>query len=107
MRSEGFSTTGPNLFSNTFANAFLTQQNLTNTSPCSQFFLRLQGCLISAPKFRRGWGGYFSGQKMGIPGRRGGPYINFLGGGGMDIFWNYTFSTVVLIANWGALLTNN
>ena len=30
--------------------AFLTRQNLTNTSPCSQFFLRLQGRLISAPK---------------------------------------------------------
>ena len=37
-----------------------------------------------------GGGGYFSGQKMEIPGRRGAS-VNSLRGGGMDIFWNYTF----------------
>ena len=36
-------------------------------------------------------GGYLSGQKIEIPGRRGGGGLwNSLCGGGMDIFWNYT-----------------
>ncbi len=33
-----------------------------------------------------GWGCYFSGQKMEIPGRREGLMWNSLCGGGMDIF---------------------
>ena len=43
--------------------------------------------VVEIPK---GWGGYFSGQKLEILGRRGGLRENSLRGGGMDIFWNYT-----------------
>ena len=44
--------------------------------------------VVEIPK---GWGGYFSSQKMEILGRRGDLTRNSLCGGGMDIFWNYTF----------------
>ena len=37
-----------------------------------------------------GGGGYFSSQKLEIPGRRRGLREIPLRGGGMDIFWNYT-----------------
>ena len=44
-----------------------------------------------------GWGGYFSSQKMEIPEWRWGEALtwNSLRGGGMDIFWNYTFCSVL------------
>ena len=41
-----------------------------------------------------GWGNHFSGPKMEIPRRRGGLTWNSLRGGGMDIFWNYTFCSL-------------
>ena len=42
--------------------------------------------VVEIPK---GWRGYFSGQKIEIPGRRGG-LREIPSGGGIDIFWNYT-----------------
>ena len=48
--------------------------------------------VVEIPK---AWRGYFSGQKMEIPGRRGDLTRNSLRGGGMDIFWNYTICVLV------------
>ena len=52
--------------------------------------------VVEIPK---GWGGYFSGQKMEIPGRRGDLTWNSLRGGGMDIFWNYTLQENALLGD--------
>ena len=58
--------------------------------------------LVEIPE---GWG-YFSGQKMEIPGRGGLREIP-LCDGGMDIFWNYTnlifFSLCVLLSRVSAI----
>ena len=54
------------------------------------FFQRVWGMYKIVVEIPEGWGCYFSGQKMEIPGRREGLMWNSLCGGGMDIFWNYT-----------------
>ena len=63
-----------------------------NTLSCLNFFVqRVWGVYKMVVEIPKGWGGYFSGQKVEIPGRRGDLAWNSLRGGGMDIFWNYTF----------------
>ena len=67
-----------------------------NTLSCLNYFVqRVWGVYKMVVEIPKGWGGYFSGQKMEIPGRRGDPTWNSLRGGGMDIFWNYTFEKKV------------
>ena len=52
------------------------------------------GSLSYSWKFRRGGGHQFLA-KMENPGRWGGPKWNSLRGGGLDIFWNYTFLNII------------
>ena len=62
-----------------------------NTLSClNYFFPEIMGGVQNGSGNSKGVGGYFSGQKMEIPGRRGEFTWNSLRGGGMDIFWNYT-----------------
>ena len=62
-----------------------------NTLSCLNCFVqRVWGVYKMVVEIPKGWGGYFSGQKMEIPERRGDLTWNSLRGGGMDIFWNYT-----------------
>ena len=60
-----------------------------NTLPCLNcFFQRVWGVYKMVEEISKGWvgGGDFSGQKLEIPGRRGGLMRNSLRGGAMDIF---------------------
>ena len=61
-----------------------------NTLSCQNYFFPgvwgVYKIIVEIPK---GLGGYFSSQKLEIPGRKG-AYVKFPPWWGMDIFWNYT-----------------
>ena len=49
-----------------------------NTLSCQNYFFQgVWGVYKIVVEIPKGWGGYFSGQKLEIPGRRGGAYVKF------------------------------
>ena len=61
------------------------------------YFQGVQGVVENSLEIPEGWGGYHCYPKMENAKGWGGPIWNSLRGGGMDIFWNYTISSNVII----------
>ena len=59
----------------------------------NELFQRCWGVFVALVEIPEGWGGHQFPAKMENPGGwgGGGPKRNSLRGGGLDIFWNYTF----------------
>ena len=58
----------------------------------NELFQRGWGVFVILVEIPEGWGGHQSPTKMENPGRWGDPKWNSICGGGLDIFWNYTFN---------------
>ena len=63
----------------------------------NELFQRGWGVFVTLVEIPEGWGGHQFPAKMENPGGWGGPKWDFLCGGGLDIFWNYTIKNFTLM----------